>query len=56
MKHYIILFAALVLCAASMTAQTKRSAKILNQKVTVENIKTIRADNQFFVGMDFCLD
>ena len=56
MKHYIILFAALVLCAASMTAQTKRSAKILNQKVAVENIKTIRADNQFFISMDLCLD
>lgn len=56
MKHYIILYAALVLCAASMTAQTKRSAKILNQKVAVENIKTIRADNQFFISMDLCLD
>ena len=30
MKHYIILLAALVLSAANATAQTKRSARILN--------------------------
>ena len=56
MKHYIILLAALVLSAANATAQTKRSARILNRQVAVENIKATRADNQFFVGMDFCLD
>lgn len=56
MKHYIILLAALVLSAANAMAQTKRSARILNRQVAVENIKATRADNQFFVGMDFCLD
>ena len=56
MKYYIILSAALAISAVNASAQTKRSTKILNRQVAVENIKATRADDQFFVGMDLRLD
>ena len=56
MKYYIILSAALAISAVNASAQTKRSTKILDRQVAVENIKATRADDQFFVGMDLRLD
>ena len=57
MKHHIIYIYALAALAASpLSADAKRTAKILGSKVRVENIRTTRADNQFYVSMDLNLD